>query len=190
MSTTQATILEEIAQEIATCQKCPLARSRTRTVPGEGNPQALVMFVGEGPGIQEDRQGRPFVGPAGQLLNQLLLVAGLRRPDVFITNVVKCRPPENRTPAPEEVAACSDYLDAQIAVISPRIICPLGSPALKRLLSEDLAISKVHGTAFRRTGILYMPLYHPAAALHKDSLRQPLHADMVKLRDLLARELA
>ncbi|MFN3421301.1 MAG: uracil-DNA glycosylase, partial [Armatimonadota bacterium] len=115
--------LEELHQQILVCTKCPLAKGRTQAVPGEGNPSAKVMFIGEAPGEQEDAQGRPFVGPAGRFLNELLALAGLSREEVFITNTVKCRPPNNRTPSNEEMAACHPYLEAQIALIQPKVIC-------------------------------------------------------------------
>ncbi len=182
--------LEQVHDQIKVCQKCPLARGRSHAVPGEGNAEARVMFVGEGPGQAEDAQGRPFVGPAGKFLNELLLLAGLRRPEVFITNIVKCRPPNNRAPFAEEVIACQDFLVAQIALILPKVICPLGSPALKALIDPNLSISRVHCTLFRKSGIAYVPLYHPAAALHNENLKGVLRQDMVKLKAVLAKELA
>ena len=181
--------LSEVHAQILACQKCELWKGRTRAVPGEGNPNAHVMFVGEGPGQAEDAQGRPFVGPAGRFLNELLLLAGLRRPEVFITNIVKCRPPGNRAPFEEEVAACRDHLIAQIALINPRVICTLGSPALRALVDPTLSISKVHCTTIRKHGLLFVPLYHPAAALHNENLKTVLRNDMVKLRTLLMTEL-
>lgn len=182
--------LEQVHDQIRVCHQCPLSKGRLQAVPGEGSPEAKVVFVGEGPGQAEDTQGRPFVGPAGKLLNELLLLAGLRRPEVFITNIVKCRPPNNRAPFAEEVFACREYLIAQIALINPRVICPLGSPALKALIDPNLSISKVHCTVFRQSGIAYIPLYHPAAALHKAELQSLLRQDMVKLKSLLAKELS
>jgi len=182
-------LLEEIAAEVRRCQKCALWRSRTHAVPGEGPANAAIVFIGEGPGVAEDKQGRPFVGPAGRLLDTLLLQAGLRRPDVFITNIVKCRPPENREPHPDEVAACREYLDGQIAAINPEVICLLGRPATQTLLDPKASISKIHGQPVERDGILYVPLYHPAAALHRDSLQPTLVEDMAKLKGLLKRRL-
>jgi len=178
-------LLETLHQQIRVCTKCPLAQGRANAVPGEGSPQAKVMFVGEGPGAEEDKQARPFVGPAGKLLDELLLHAGLAREDVFITNIVKCRPPGNREPLPEEVAACKPYLISQIALIRPAVICPLGGPALKTLLGKDLQIGKLHAQALRQRGMLYVPLYHPAAALHKGNLRQTLFDDMRALKRML-----
>lgn len=181
--------LEEIHLRIAQCRKCPLSESRTNPVPGEGPADAKVMFIGEAPGAEEDKQGRPFVGPAGRFLNSLLELAGLKREEVFITNIVKCRPPGNREPKPNEVEACREYLLAQIAAISPKVVCLLGSPALKALLDPKLAISRVHGTPVRRQGILFVPLYHPAAALHRQDLKPTLKEDFMRLKTILQQEL-
>jgi DNA polymerase len=178
-------LLEEIAAQVRVCPRCRLCETRTLAVPGEGPPGARVMFIGEGPGAAEDCQGRPFVGPAGQLLNQLLLKSGLRRPEVFITNVVKCRPPENREPHPDEIAACREYLDGQIATLQPRIICLLGRPATQTLLDPTLSMTRAHGRLFERDGLAFMPVYHPAAALHNPSMKAPLEHDFESLRQLL-----
>jgi len=174
---TRQTLLEDIAAQVRVCPRCRLCETRTNAVPGEGPPDARVMFVGEGPGFQEDRQGRPFVGPAGQLLNQLLLDAGLRRPEVFITNLVKCRPPNNREPHPDEVEACSEYLEGQIALLQPRLICLLGRPATQTILDPSAAMTRVHGRVFEKDGLRFMPIYHPAAALHNPGMRTPLEGD-------------
>jgi len=182
------TDLEQIAAEVRACTKCPLARGRRHAVPGDGPENARIMFVGEAPGVQEDIQGRPFVGPAGQLLNQLLWEADLRREEVYITNIVKCRPPDNREPLPSEVEACNDYLIGQIAALQPQVICTLGSPALRVLIDPGLTISKVHGSPVRHGGILYVPLYHPAAAIHKPQLRQTLVDDMIRMKPILTGE--
>ena len=179
-------MLEEIAEQIRSCTRCPLAQGRTNAVPGEGSPQTQIMFIGEAPGAAEDRQGRPFVGPAGRLLNELLSEIGLRRPDVFITNIVKCRPPSNRDPRPDEVRACRDYLDGQIASLNPQVICLLGRPATQTLLDPKAAIGKVHGQGFEREGMLYVPVYHPAAVLHNERLRPALLEDFQRLKLLLA----
>ena len=179
-------MLEEIAEQIRTCTKCRLCESRTHAVPGEGPEDAGVMFIGEGPGAREDEQARPFVGPAGQLLNQLLLQAGLRRPEVFITNIVKCRPPGNRDPMPDEVEACHEYLVGQIASINPAVICTLGRPALQTLIDPGLSISREHGVPREIDGMTYVPLYHPAAALHQQNLRPVLVEDMRRLAPFLA----
>lgn len=180
-------MLDELHQEILQCQRCELYRSRTNVVPGEGNKKTKVFFVGEAPGEQEDIQGRPFVGQAGKLLTQLLSIISLSRSDVFIGNVLKCRPPLNRDPLPSEIETCKAYLIAQIAIIKPKIICPLGNFALKALLRKDLSISKAHGKIFRKNEILYLPMYHPAALLHQSSasLKQALREDMRKLGRIL-----
>jgi uracil-DNA glycosylase family 4 len=180
-------MLREIAAEIRGCTRCALCRGRTVAVPGEGPPDADIMFVGEGPGFQEDQQGRPFVGPAGALLSELLQQAGLRRERVFITNLVKCRPPGNREPTPEEVVACRDYLNAQIALINPGVLCTLGRPALQTLVNPQASISREHGVQRHVDGILFVPLYHPAAALHRQDLRPALVEDMRKLKLILER---
>jgi uracil-DNA glycosylase family 4 len=179
-------LLEEIADQVRTCEECDLCRSRTNAVPGEGPEDAGIMFIGEGPGKAEDEQGRPFVGPAGQLLNQLLLKAGLRRPEVFITNIIKCRPPGNRDPLPEEVGACREYLVGQIAAINPKVICVLGRPALHALIDPTLSIMREHGVARIIDGITYVPLLHPAAALHRQDLRPVLVEDMRRLAPFLS----
>jgi len=182
-------LMQELNAEIRQCTKCPLHRGRTHAVPGEGPLNAKVMFIGEGPGAAEDATGRPFVGPAGRFLNELLALAGLKREEVFIANCVKCRPPENRTPTSDEIAACNDYLVAQIALIQPKVICLLGSPALKTMLGPEYQISKVHGQVFEKSGMTFVPMYHPAAALHQDRYKLPLREDFVKLKGILAREL-
>jgi DNA polymerase len=147
------------------------------------------MFVGEGPGGEEDAQGRPFVGAAGRLLTNLLRTIGVDRREVFITNVVKCRPPGNRDPLPEEIEACNEYLLTQIALIKPKIICTLGRFAGQTLIAKGLGISREHGKARRISGILYVPLYHPAAALHQQGLIDALEADFRGLRAILDKEL-
>ena len=171
-------------QQLHTCQECALHRARTNAVPGEGAPNASLMFIGEGPGFNEDRQGRPFVGPAGQFLDELLLSIGLKREDVFITNMVKCRPPNNRDPFPGEISSCSRYLDAQIGSIKPAVIVPLGRHALARWFPRD-SISKVRARPRVFDGITIFPLYHPAAALHNGALRATIEADFAKLGALL-----
>lgn len=179
--------LEELHRQIMECTKCPLAKGRTHAVPGEGNPNAKVMFIGEAPGEQEDAQGRPFVGPAGRFLNELLALAGLEREEVFITNTVKCRPPNNRTPSNDELLACRPFLEAQIALIRPKVVCLLGAAALKALLPElRKTISQVHGQAFTKSGIIFVPLFHPAAALHQPKWKDVLKQDMLKLKGLLS----
>ena len=167
-----------------TCQECGLAKGRTRVVPGEGPEPAEIMFIGEAPGFHEDRQGRPFVGPAGQFLEELLGLVGLRRDQVYIGNVVKCRPPNNRDPLPTEIAACKHWLDAQIRLVNPQIIVTLGRYSMARWFPGQ-SISKVHGRPVERDGVLIFPMYHPAAALHQNSLRAAIEEDMRKLPDLL-----
>jgi DNA polymerase len=182
-------LLEDLAGEIRVCPKCRLAETRINAVPGEGNQNARIMFVGEAPGENEDKQGRPFVGAAGKVLGKLLDQAGIDREDVFITNTVKCRPPENRVPLADEIEACNDWLNAQIAVIGPKIICTLGSPALKTLLGPDLKISTARCKVFRKSGILFIPLYHPAAALHRPPLLETLQNDILHLKELINRDI-
>ena len=177
--------LEVIAAEVTGCTKCPLAKGRLKAVPGEGPPDARVMLIGEAPGYHENQQGRPFVGQAGQFLEELLGVAGLKRSDVFITNVVKCRPPANRDPQPEEIAACSDYLNRQTAALKPRVIVTLGRYSLGRFLPGQ-PISRIHGVPRRVGTVTVFPMYHPAAALHQPTLRKTLLEDMAKLPGILA----
>lgn len=179
------TSLEEVAQRVAVCPDCDLCRSRVKAVPGEGPANAEIMFIGEGPGWHENQQGRPFVGAAGQFLTQLLASIGLTREDVFITNVVKCRPPGNRDPLPDEIAACSKYLDAQLALINPKMIVTLGRHSMARFF-PGARISQIHGQARKENGVVYFPMYHPAAALHQQSLRATVEADMLKIPRLLA----
>ena len=181
--------LEEIHAQIRVCPLCALCHSRTKAVPGEGAVDAEVMFVGEAPGQDEDRQGRPFVGAAGRVLTEHLKKIGLKRSEVFITNIVKCRPPGNRDPQPEEIAACRDYLLSQIAIINPKVICALGRFAAQSLIDPNLSISREHGKARRLSGIAYMPVFHPAAALHQPRYIDGLESDFRQLRALLAEEL-
>ncbi len=177
--------LTELAEEIRRCQKCEIAKSRTKAVPGEGAENADIMFIGEAPGWHEDQQGRPFVGPAGQFLEKLLSSIGLKREQVFIANVIKTRPPGNREPLPLEIQNCRDWLERQIEIIHPRMIVTLGRYSMAGFF-PDKTISKVHGTAQKRDGIIYYFMYHPAAALHQQSLRQAIEADMLKIPELLA----
>jgi len=176
--------LQKIAAEIAGCTLCSLAKTRHKTVPGEGSPNAEIMFIGEGPGYHEDQQGRPFVGAAGQFLTELLASIGLSRSDVFIANVVKCRPPNNRDPLPEEIFACDHYLRRQIAVIQPKIVVTLGRFSMAKFFSSG-PISKIHGQPRKEGGVLYLPLFHPAAALHQPALRRLVEEDFKKIPALL-----
>ena len=180
------TALVQIRDEIASCFDCPLSKTRTNTVPGEGDPNAEIMFIGEAPGQTEDQLGIPFCGRAGEFLNQMLSTIGLKREDVFIANTCKCRPPENRDPLPEEKAACKKYLNKQFEIIDPKIIVCLGKHSVETFLPTAGGISKVHGKPFRRKdGKVYLPLYHPAAALHNGGLRQTLLDDFAIIPALL-----
>jgi uracil-DNA glycosylase family 4 len=176
--------LEETADQIRSCTLCPLSKSRILAVSGEGPAAADLMFVGEGPGAEEDRQGRPFVGAAGKHLDSLLNLIGLRRDDVFITNIVKCRPPGNRVPTWDERNACSPYLKDQIRIIRPRLVCTLGNTALETLIGGS-SISRNHGRLVTKEDILVFPMYHPAAALHNPTLKPVLESDMLKLKETL-----
>lgn len=178
-------LLKEIAVEVSTCTKCDLCKSRTKAVPGEGNPHAKIMFIGEGPGYHEDKQGRPFVGPAGQFLDELLASINLKRSDVFITNVVKCRPPENRDPLPAEIEACHDYLMRQIAAIKPKVIVTLGRHSMAQFFGSE-KISAIHGRARKVDGFLCIAMYHPAAGLHQASLKDTIRADFKKIPTIIA----
>ena len=178
--------LERLAAEVRKCTKCPLHRGRTHAVPGEGPEDADIMFIGEGPGFHEDQQGRPFVGAAGQFLEELLKGIGLTREQVYITNVIKCRPPGNRDPLPREVDACEPYLDRQIELIQPTVVVTLGRFSMARAF-PNARISRVHGDPRKIGGIVYYPMYHPAAALHRPSLRGTVEEDMRKIPDLLER---
>jgi uracil-DNA glycosylase len=170
--------LAQVADEVRACTRCTLAARRTHAVPGEGNVLSDVLLVGEGPGAREDATGRPFVGPAGQLLDELLNAIGWMRGDVFITNVVKCRPPGNRDPEPAEIAACSGYLDRQELALDPAVVVTLGRHSLQRYL-PGARIGAIHGSLRRAsTGQHVFPMYHPAAALHQASLRETLFHDM------------
>lgn len=184
----EARTLEELYERIKECRSCPLAETRTNLVLGCGDENAEIMFVGEAPGYHEDRQGLPFVGPAGQFLDQLLRSIGLERSQVYIANTLKCRPPDNRDPLPEELAACTPYLFKQIEIIRPRIICTLGNHATKTLLRTSAGISQLHGKLVRRGGLAYVPLFHPAAALHKPPLKAVLIEDFQRLGEHLEAE--
>jgi uracil-DNA glycosylase len=177
--------LEALHEQIRACVACPLSRTRIQAVPGDGPVTARIMAVGEAPGETEDRTGRPFVGAAGQLLTKLLISVGLERSDLYICNVLKCRPPGNRDPQPEEVEACAHFLDAQVELIRPDVILLLGRHALQRILPGAPGISRSHGTRIRDRGRLYVPLYHPAAALYNGSLLATLEEDMRRVRTYL-----
>jgi uracil-DNA glycosylase family 4 len=177
--------LSELYQQIALCQQCEIAKFRTKVVPGEGAEDADVMFIGEAPGWHEDQQGRPFVGPAGQFLDTLLASINLKREQVYIANVVKCRPAGNRDPLPAEIRNCRQWLERQIEIIHPKMIVTLGRYSMA-MFFPGKSISKIHGTAQKREDIIYYAMYHPAAALHQQSLRQAIETDMLKIPSLLA----
>jgi len=177
--------LSELYKEIALCRQCEIAKHRTKVVPGEGAEDADIMFIGEAPGWHEDQQGRPFVGPAGLYLDQLLASINLKREQVYIANVIKCRPPRNRDPLPSEIHDCRKWLERQIELIHPKIIATLGRYSMA-MFFPGKSIGKIHGTAQKRDNVTYYAMYHPAAALHQQSLRQAIEADMLKIPSLLA----
>ena len=176
--------LAQIDREVSNCTDCPLHQNRSRAVPGEGPENAEIMLIGEAPGFNEDKQGRPFVGAAGQFLEKLLASANLSRDDVFITNTVKCRPLNNRDPLPVEMATCRKYLDRQIAAIAPKVIVTLGRHSLTSFLPKE-TITKARGKPRIVNGTTLFPMYHPAAALHQQNLREVIEADIKKLPTLL-----
>jgi DNA polymerase len=173
-----------IAKEVSSCQKCALYHSRKLSVPGEGPVNSEIMFIGEGPGFHENEQGRPFVGAAGTFLNELLAEAGLKRSEVWIGNVVKCRPPGNRDPLPEELAACNGYLERQMTVINPKIIITLGRYSMGKFM-PGAKISQVHGQMRRMDGRFVIAMFHPAAALHQAALKPAILKDFSQLPNLL-----
>lgn len=172
--------LKEISNQVVVCQKCSLKNGCKHAVPGDGPATAKIMFIGEGPGFHENEQGLPFVGAAGKFLDELLIKGGLSRKEVFITNVVKCRPPGNRDPLPEELAACSDYLDRQTTAINPLVIVTLGRFSMARYI-PNVKISMIHGKSTWVDGRLIIPMYHPAAALHQPALKTDLEKDFSQL---------
>lgn len=180
-----AEILAQIAKETAQCRNCELHFSRKKAVPGEGPDNAEIMFIGEGPGFHENEQGRPFVGAAGNFLEELIESIGMTREEVYITNVVKCRPPSNRDPQPKELEACNNYLERQIAAINPKVIVTLGRFSMAKFF-PNARISHVHGRPVNIQGRLIVPMYHPAAALHQGSLRPIVEADFSKLPELIS----
>ena len=175
--------LDRVAFLVRNCTNCPLANGRTHAVPGEGNPQADVMFIGEAPGFQEDRQGRPFVGPAGKLLDGLLASIGTNRDDVFIANMVKCRPPDNRDPDPGELAACTKFLDRQIELVNPKLIVTLGRFAFGRYFPGE-GITKARGRLREKVGRKIFPVLHPAAVLRRDELRPTMIEDFKAISEI------
>lgn len=180
-----AETLQELYEEVKDCKKCSLSKTRTNLVFGVGSENADLMFVGEAPGYYEDQQGEPFVGAAGQLLDKLLSSIGLSRNQIYIANVLKCRPPENRDPLPEEVELCKPYLFEQIKIIKPLVICTLGNHATRLLLDKNVSMTKVHGQRFEGQGYYIFPIFHPAAALYARATLTSLEEDFLKLSDLL-----
>lgn len=176
--------LEELHKQCKQCNNCGLRSGATQVVPGEGSDKAEIMFIGEGPGKVEDELGRPFVGPAGKFLDELLKSIGLKREEVFIANMIKCRPPENRDPREDEMETCRDWLDKQIEIIDPKVFVPLGRYALARFLPSAV-ISKEHGKLYGRNGKVYFVMYHPAVVLYKGSMREVLLEDFKNLRKFL-----
>jgi uracil-DNA glycosylase family 4 len=176
--------LTELYKEIAACRQCEIAKLRTKVVPGEGAENAEILFIGEAPGFHEDQQGRPFVGPAGQFLDKLLASIGLKRQQVYIANVIKCRPPNNREPLPGEIENCRNFLERQIELIHPKMVVTLGRYSMARFFPGK-SISKIHGTAQRENGVVYFAMYHPAAALHQQNLRETIESDMLKIPQYL-----
>ena len=179
-----AEVLAKVAEEVSSCQKCALFHSRKLAVPGEGPSDAEIMFIGEGPGFYENEQGRPFVGAAGKFLEELLSAAGMKRSEVWIGNVVKCRPPSNRDPLPDELAACDEYLERQINAINPSVIVTLGRFSMGRFM-PGAKISAVHGQMRKVRGRYVIAMFHPAAALHQASLKPAVVADFARLPAML-----
>jgi uracil-DNA glycosylase len=177
--------LSDLYNEVAVCKRCDLYKCATNAVPGEGPENAEILFIGEGPGWNEDQQGRPFVGAAGKFLDHLFEMIGLNREQVYIANVVKHRPPNNREPLPTEIEACRAWLDSQIEIVRPKMIVTLGRHSMARYFPNK-TISKIHGTSEKRDGVIYFAMYHPAAALHQQNLRYEIEQDMLKIPVLLA----
>ncbi|MGB2694762.1 MAG: uracil-DNA glycosylase [Dehalococcoidia bacterium] len=184
----QAVALGEIGEQVAVCQKCDLATTRTHAVPGEGNPDSDIVFIGEGPGFHEDQQARPFVGQAGKFLDELLASIGLNRNDVYICNVIKCRPPNNRDPLSGEIEACAPWLEQQLETINPKVVVTLGRYSMNRYFPGQ-SIGRIHGQPRRVNDVLIVPMYHPAAALHQASLRRTIQDDFKKLPTILEQTL-
>jgi len=181
----RAALLAELARRIAACRRCPLGGRRRNPVPGEGNPNAELVFVGEAPGYEEDQQGRPFVGPAGQLLTRMIEAMGLRREEVFIANVLKCRPPGNRDPEPAEIAACRPFLEEQLQIIRPRVIITLGAHAARWFLGPGARISQVRGRAVDVEDFQIVPTFHPSYLLRRPDQKRKAWADLQVAMKLL-----
>lgn len=184
-SAKEETEFDLIEKKIINCAKCRLSQTRTNAVPGMGSRCARIIFVGEGPGRNEDLQGEPFVGAAGKFLDEMLASINLKRKDIYITNVVKCRPPGNRDPRPDEINACLPYLRKQTKLIKPNIICAMGNSACRTLIDPSISISRIHGKFFRKKGFIFYALYHPAAALYNGSLKDTLREDFLRLGEYL-----
>jgi uracil-DNA glycosylase len=178
--------LLRLYEQISVCPDCELSATRTHAVPGEGRPDAEIVFIGEAPGYYEDQQARPFVGPAGQFLEQLLASIGMKREDVYICNVIKCRPPNNRDPLPKEIQACHKWLEQQLELIKPKVVATLGRYSLAMYFPNE-PISRIHGQERRVGDVVVVPMYHPAAALHQASLRRTIETDFKKLPAILER---
>lgn len=177
---------EGLWTEIAACDKCRLCETRNNVVPGEGDPRARLMFIGEGPGRDEDLQGRPFVGRSGELLTRMIAAIGMERSEVYICNVVKCRPPQNRNPEPDEAAACMNYLRAQFALVRPQVVVLLGKVACRYVLKEEISVMREHGRWYERKGTWFMPTFHPSALLRDPSKKRDAWEDFQKVRDKLS----
>jgi DNA polymerase len=186
VSAAGAGALALVREELGDCQRCGLCETRQNIVFGVGNPQAEVVFVGEGPGADEDRSGEPFVGAAGQLLTKMIQAMGLRREDVYICNVIKCRPPQNRDPAPDEIAACQPFLKKQLGALTPRVIVTLGRFAAHVLLETDRPMARMRGSFWSYEGIPVMPTYHPAALLRDPSRKRDVWSDLQQVMARLA----
>lgn len=188
---TQINSLATLEKVVKTCSLCALHETRTQVVFGVGNPHSDLVFIGEAPGFNEDQKGEPFVGAAGRLLDELLItVIGLARKDIYIANVLKCRPPNNRDPQPDEIGHCRPFLDKQIELIDPKVICTLGNHATRAILNENINISRIHGQPIQSGSRWIFPTYHPAAALYAGAIKQLLIEDFQKLGELLAEDTA
>lgn len=176
----------QLLEEIGSCEKCRLCQGRSNVVPGEGNPHARLMFIGEGPGQEEDRQGRPFVGRSGELLTRMIHAIGLERSEVYICNIVKCRPPQNRTPEPDEAAACLNYLRAQVALVRPQVVVLLGKTACQYTISDQVFITRDHGRWYQQKGVWFLPTFHPSALLRDPAKKRDAWEDFQKVREKLS----
>ena len=172
----------QLEADVAACRRCRLCEARTNVVPGEGNPRAKLMFIGEGPGRDEDLQGRPFVGRSGELLTRMIRAIGMEREDVYICNIVKCRPPQNRNPEPDEAEACLNYLRAQVALVQPKVVVLLGKIACRYTLREEISVMRSHGQWFERKGVWFMPTFHPSFLLRDPARKREAWEDFQKIR--------